>query len=84
MCVCVFQAMDPQKDIQPPKQQPMIYICGGNNTLHAFSYVCHAFCVLVIYKIMSFITMQAQSPSYNLSLSCCVFLLLCFRVSHRK
>lgn len=40
--MCVFQAMDPQKDIQPPKQQPMIYICGGNNILYAFS-------VLVIY-----------------------------------
>lgn len=25
--------MDPQKDLQPPKQQPMIYICGGNVTL---------------------------------------------------
>uniref|UniRef100_A0A3B1IY52 RNA polymerase II, I and III subunit K n=1 Tax=Astyanax mexicanus TaxID=7994 RepID=A0A3B1IY52_ASTMX len=24
--------MDPQKDMQPPKQQPMIYICGGNLT----------------------------------------------------
>uniref|UniRef100_A0A0E9QN90 Uncharacterized protein n=1 Tax=Anguilla anguilla TaxID=7936 RepID=A0A0E9QN90_ANGAN len=22
--------MDAQKDVQPPKQQPMIYICGGN------------------------------------------------------
>uniref|UniRef100_A0A8C8GLD7 DNA-directed RNA polymerases I, II, and III subunit RPABC4 n=1 Tax=Oncorhynchus tshawytscha TaxID=74940 RepID=A0A8C8GLD7_ONCTS len=22
--------MDTQKDVQPPKQQPMIYICGGN------------------------------------------------------
>ncbi|XP_032751274.1 DNA-directed RNA polymerases I, II, and III subunit RPABC4-like [Rattus rattus] len=21
--------MDTQKDVQPPKQQPMIYICGG-------------------------------------------------------
>jgi hypothetical protein len=21
--------MDAQKDVQPPKQQPMVYICGG-------------------------------------------------------
>lgn len=25
--------MDSQKDVQPPKQQPMIYICGGNCNL---------------------------------------------------
>lgn len=25
--------MDSQKDVQPPKQQPMIYICGGNENL---------------------------------------------------
>ncbi|KAG7317399.1 hypothetical protein KOW79_019697 [Hemibagrus wyckioides] len=24
--------MDPQKDMQPPKQQPMIYICGECHT----------------------------------------------------
>ncbi|MBN3308460.1 RPAB4 protein, partial [Amia calva] len=24
--------MDPQKDVQPPKQQPMIYICGECHT----------------------------------------------------
>ncbi|KPP73503.1 DNA-directed RNA polymerases I, II, and III subunit RPABC4-like [Scleropages formosus] len=24
--------MDPQKDLQPPKQQPMIYICGECHT----------------------------------------------------
>ncbi|KAB0388716.1 hypothetical protein E2I00_007950 [Balaenoptera physalus] len=26
--------MDTQKDVQPPKQQPMIYICGGKSNTH--------------------------------------------------
>jgi hypothetical protein len=26
--------MDAQKDVQPPKQQPMIYICGGKIDIH--------------------------------------------------
>lgn len=25
--------MDSQKDVQPPKQQPMIYICGGKGNI---------------------------------------------------
>ncbi|GAB0181921.1 DNA-directed RNA polymerases I, II, and III subunit RPABC4 [Grus japonensis] len=28
----VFADMDSQKDVQPPKQQPMIYICGECHT----------------------------------------------------
>uniref|UniRef100_A0A663DQZ5 DNA-directed RNA polymerases I, II, and III subunit RPABC4 n=1 Tax=Aquila chrysaetos chrysaetos TaxID=223781 RepID=A0A663DQZ5_AQUCH len=28
----VFANMDSQKDVQPPKQQPMIYICGECHT----------------------------------------------------
>ncbi|CAK6949313.1 hypothetical protein LDENG_00017840 [Scomber scombrus] len=27
-----WSKMDPQKDLQPPKQQPMIYICGECHT----------------------------------------------------
>jgi len=82
--VYLFQAMDPPKDIQPPKQQPMIYICGGNYTLSALSYVRHVLCIShFINTIMSCITMQTQFPSYNVSEQLCV-LLLCFRVSHRK
>lgn len=30
--------MDPQKDMQPPKQQPMIYICGGDVIVIEFIY----------------------------------------------
>ncbi|XP_029868574.1 DNA-directed RNA polymerases I, II, and III subunit RPABC4 isoform X2 [Harpia harpyja] len=28
----LYQNMDSQKDVQPPKQQPMIYICGECHT----------------------------------------------------
>ncbi|XP_043395216.1 DNA-directed RNA polymerases I, II, and III subunit RPABC4 isoform X1 [Chelonia mydas] len=30
--ICSTENMDSQKDVQPPKQQPMIYICGECHT----------------------------------------------------
>ncbi|XP_016355181.1 DNA-directed RNA polymerases I, II, and III subunit RPABC4-like [Sinocyclocheilus anshuiensis] len=44
--------MDSQKDIQPPKQQPMIYICGGYCSLHAFNYDKRVSCRECGYRIM--------------------------------
>lgn len=45
--------MDSQKDVQPPKQQPMIYICGGISILCqelpiVYQQDCHSQCDTIV------------------------------------
>uniref|UniRef100_A0A671STF7 RNA polymerase II, I and III subunit K n=1 Tax=Sinocyclocheilus anshuiensis TaxID=1608454 RepID=A0A671STF7_9TELE len=43
--------MDSQKDIQPPKQQPMIYICGADhNSENKIIHLCRECGYRIMYK----------------------------------
>lgn len=60
--------MDSQKDAQPPKQQPMIYICGGNCNLKKTQLVCQFTIIIVC------IANDAAQPDVAQVVFVCLFL----------
>lgn len=46
--------MDTQKDVQPPKQQPMIYICGGKGTyIHKVGVFYFSFEIITLHLVLN-------------------------------